>query len=155
MYGNTALYGGGILTNADWPAHIMFSTVYGNTATREGGSIAIKTYDSRKPSQVELRNTLVAGNHAPTGPDVAGTLTSDCYNLIQNASRATFIPKKQHLTDVSVNPHTDMRIDPALSGNPPQIHALLSGSPAIDQIPLDACLVNSISTDQRGVKRPD
>jgi hypothetical protein len=48
-----------------------------------------------------------------------------------------------------------MRIDPALSGNPPQIHALLSDSPAIDQIPLDACLVNGISTDKRGVKRPD
>jgi hypothetical protein len=48
-----------------------------------------------------------------------------------------------------------MRIDPALSGNPPQIPALHSGSLAIDQIPLDACYIDGISTDQRGVKRPD
>ena len=75
--------------------------------------------------------------------------------LIQNVSGATFTPNKQHFTDVSVEPHADLRIDPTLSGNLPQIHALLSGSPAIDRIPLDACLVKGISTDQRGVKRPD
>ena len=79
----------------------------------------------------------------------------DGYNLIQNVSSVTFAANRQHLTDVSVNPHTDMRIDPALSGNPAQIHALLLGSPAIDQIPLDACQIDGISTDQRGVKRPD
>jgi Right handed beta helix region len=79
--GNTALYGGGILTNADWPALFIFSTIYGNIATREGGGLAIKAYDSRKPSHIEIRNTLVAGNRAPTSPNIAGTLTSDGYNL--------------------------------------------------------------------------
>jgi hypothetical protein len=155
--GNTALYGGGILANADWPAHIIFSTIYGNTATREGGGLAIKMYDSRKPSQVEIRNTLVAGNHAPTSPDVKGTLISDGYNLIQDVSGAIFIPNKQHFTDVPVDAHADMRIDPALreNGGPTKTYALLPGSPAIDQIPIDACYINGISTDQRGVKRPD
>jgi transcriptional regulator with XRE-family HTH domain len=153
--GNTALGGGGILANADWPAYIIFSTIYGNTATREGGGLAIKMYDSRKPGQVEIRNTLVAGNHAPTSPDVEGPLISDGYNLIQDVSGAIFIPNKQHFTDVSVNALADMRIDPALSGSLTQVLALLPGSPAIDQIPLDACQVNGISTDQRGVKRPD
>jgi len=145
----------GILANADWPAYIIFSTIYGNTATREGGGLAIKMYDSRRPSQVEIRNTLVAGNQAPTSPDVEGPLISDGYNLIQDVSGAIFIPNKQHFTDVSVNALADMRIDPALSGSLTQVLALLPGSPAIDQIPLDACLVNGISTDQRGVKRPD
>ncbi len=102
-----------------------------------------------------MKNSLVALNHADTGPDIAGRLISGGYNLIQNVSGATFTPNKQHFTDVSVDPHADLRIDSALSGNLPQIHALLSGSPAIDRIPLAACLVNGLSTDQRGVKRPD
>jgi hypothetical protein len=154
---NTANYeGGGILANGDSQASITFSTIYGNAArVREGGGIAIVAYNSNRPSQVEMRNSLVAENHASTGPDISGTLTSDGYNLIQNGSGAAFIPNKQHLTDVSVDPHTDLRIDPTLSGKLTQVHALLSGSPASDRIPLAACLVNSISTDQRGVKRPD
>jgi len=41
-----------------------------------------------------------------------------------------------------------------LTGRPPQTHALLPGSPAIDKIPLNACHVNGVSTDQRGVRRP-
>jgi transcriptional regulator with XRE-family HTH domain len=151
---NTAAHGGGILANSDNQANIFFSTIFGNSATGEGGGIAILTYNSL-PSLVELRNTLVAGNYAHRSPDIVGMLTSDGYNLIQNVSGATFIPNEQHLTDMSVNPHTDLRIDPALSGNPPQILALLSGSPAIDQIPPDACHINGITTDQQGVKRPD
>jgi hypothetical protein len=153
---NTAnVEGGGILANGDSQANITFCTIYGNAATGEGGGIAIVAYNPNQSSQVEMRNTLVAGNHAPTSPDIVGALTSDGYNLTQHVSGAIFIPSKQHFTDVSVDPHADLRIDPALSGKLTQIHALLSGSLAIDRIPLDACLVNSISTDQRSVKRPD
>jgi hypothetical protein len=32
---------------------------------------------------------------------------------------------------------------------------LLPGSPALDRIPPDACHINDITSDQRGVKRPD
>jgi len=152
---NTAAEGGGILANGESQATITFCTIYGNAGEWDGGGIAIVAYNSNRPSQVEMKNSLVALNHADTGPDIAGPLTSDGYNLIQNVSGATFTPNKQHFTDVSVDPHADLRIDSALSGNLPQIHALLSGSPAIDRIPLAACLVNGLSTDQRGVKRPD
>jgi hypothetical protein len=153
--GNTAAHGAGMTLNRGSQANITFSTIYGNTTTHEGGGIAIMTYDSHKPSQVEMRNTLVAGNHALTSPDILGMLTSNGYNLIQNVSGTTFASNKQHLTDVSIDPYADMRIDPMLSGKPTQIHALLSGSPAIDRIPLDACHSNSITIDQRGMKRPD
>jgi len=152
---NTATHGGGILANAGSQANIIFSTIYGNTATHEGGGIAIMTYDSHKPSQVKMRNSLVAGNHAPTAPDISGTLTSYGYNLVQDISGANFVPNQQHSTDVSVDPHADLRIDPARSGKLTQIHALLSGSPAIDRIPLYACHSNSITTDQLSMKRPD
>jgi len=152
---NTAAEGGGILANGESQATITFCTIYGNAGVWDGGGIAIVAYNSTRPSQVEMKNSLVALNHADTGPDIAGRLISGGYNLIQNVSGATFTPNKQHFTDVSVDPHADLRIDSALSGNLPQIHALLSGSPAIDRIPLAACLVNGLSTDQRGVKRPD
>ncbi|HEX6110183.1 MAG TPA: choice-of-anchor Q domain-containing protein, partial [Ktedonobacteraceae bacterium] len=153
--GNTATYGGGILANSGSQANITFSTIFDNVALGEGGGIAIMTYDSRKPSQVALRNTLVAVNYAPTGPDIAGALTSGGYNLIQDVSGALFIPNKQHHTDVSVNAHADMRINLRWSGNLIQVLGLLPGSPVIDQIPLGACHINGISTDQHGVKRPD
>ncbi len=153
--GNTAIEGGGMLANGNSQANITFCTIYGNAATQEGGGIAIVAYKTNQPSQVEMRNSLVAGNHAGIGPDISGMLTSGGYNLIQNVSGATYIPNKQHFTDVPVNPHTDLRIDPELSGKLTQIHALLSGSPVIDRIPLAACHPNSITTDQRGMKRPD
>jgi transcriptional regulator with XRE-family HTH domain len=154
--GNTATYGGGILANAGSQANITFSTIFDNVSLGQGGGIAIMTYDSRKPSQIELRNTLVADNRALlTGPDIGGTLTSGGYNLIQDVSGALFIPNKQHHTDVSVNAHADIGIDLALSGSMTKILGLLPGSPAIDQIPIGACHINGITTDQRGVKRPD
>jgi transcriptional regulator with XRE-family HTH domain len=153
---NTAIDGGGILANTGSQTNITFSTIYGNTATGEGGGIANKTYDSRKPGQVELRNTLVAENRALlTGPDIAGMVVSDGYNLIQNSSGTTFIPNQQHLTDVHVHADEDIGISSLLSGNQVQILALLPGSPAIDRIPLDACDINGIFTDQLGVIRPD
>jgi transcriptional regulator with XRE-family HTH domain len=152
---NRAAHGGGMILNRDSQASITFCTIYGNTATEDGGGVAIVTYNPGKPSQVVMRNTLIAMNNAPSIPDISGTLTSDGYNLIQNDSGAIFISNKQHFTDVPVQPRTNLRIDPALSGKMPQIHALLSDSPAIDRIPLDACHINGISNDQLGDQRPD
>jgi hypothetical protein len=57
--------------------------------------------------------------------------------------------------------NTDPMLDPAglgSNGGPTQTIALLSGSPAIDAIPLDSCLDqmgNPLNTDQRGFPRPD
>jgi len=102
-----------------------------------------------------MKNSIVAANSAPTDPDILGRLVSGGYNLIQNTSGVIFSPNQQHATDVVVDPHTDLRIDPQLSGQLPPTHALRPGSPAIDKIPLDACSVNTISSDQRGMKRPD
>jgi hypothetical protein len=131
---------------------ITFSTIFGNTARDSGGGIYIDS--SIRPVSVQMRNSLVAGNHAATDADIAGVLTSDGHNLIQDMTGIIFTPNQQHLTDVSVGPTTDIKIDPHLSGASPQIHALLAGSPAIDRIPVDACHIAAITTDQRGTKRP-
>jgi hypothetical protein len=131
---------------------ITFSTIFGNTARDGGGGVYIES--SIRRVSMEMRNSLVAGNHAATGADIAGVLTSDGYNLIQDLTGITFTPNQQHLTDVSVARSTAIKIDPHLSGEAPQTHALLTGSPAIDRIPLDACRIDGIITDQRGTKRP-
>ncbi len=59
-----------------------------------------------------------------------------------------------HSSDLVVDVHADLKINPKLTGRPPQTHVLLLGSPAIDKIPLNACHVNGISTDESGVRRP-
>ena len=156
--GNRAMDGGGIITNVGSSATLSFCTIYGNIATGKGGGIAIVAYHSNKPSQVEMRSTLVAGNQAPTSPDIVGTLTTDGYNLIQNFSGATFDdPLNKHSTDISGVITGNLGIDPVLrdNGGPTKTLALLPGSPAIDEIPLDACHANGITADQRDVKRPD
>jgi hypothetical protein len=169
-------------------AHVdlTYSTLYGNTA-HGGGDIAIEDFaysqgvfqPSKHGIQVKIRKSIVAGDPAHPGPDIVGMLTSYGYNLFQDNSGATFDPATslQHGTDktLSVN---DLKIDPVLRDNggstkPHTLtHALLPGSPAIDQIPLDACLIKvtiplsplegprppiiiTISTDQRGMQRPD
>jgi transcriptional regulator with XRE-family HTH domain len=129
-------------------ATLTSSTIYGNRAGNQGGGI----FNSADNKQLVMSNSLVAANTAFVGPDIAGSLTSHGYNLIQDTVGAIFSPNKQTTTDVAVAAHTDLGIDPQLSGRLPQIHALHPGSLAIDAIPLAAC---SVTTDQRGAKRPD
>jgi len=151
--GNTSYENGGGISNegTNTQVAITFCTIYGNRAGSRGGGI----FNGAGNKQLVMSNSIVAGNTAFADPDIAGTLTSNGYNLVQDTSGAIFNPNKQHATDVAVAPHTDVRIDSQLSGLIPQTHALRPGSPAIDKIPLAACYVNTISTDQRGVKRPD
>jgi serine/threonine protein kinase len=163
--GNTSSSSGGGIINWGSQATIAFSTIYGNKAANGGGlaiengrgDVAIKNEPGAFQleaiaSHVQMRNSIVAANHAPTGPDIAGKFTSDGYNLIQDVAGATFTANP---SDVSANPSTDLKIDPQLSGQSPQTHVLLPGSPAIDRIPLAACLIDGITTDERGMKRPD
>ena len=145
---------------------LLYCTVYGNTANT-GGGIWFDTVDKR--SQVSMGASIVAGNSAHTGPDVAGTLASLGYNLIGDRSGAMLLgsPKVQSMDMLGVS-LTDLKIDPKLRDNGgstkphTRTHALLPGSPAIDAIPLQYCQVKGIFnsrsgmyTDQRGVRRPD
>ncbi len=169
--GNTsASSGGGII---DWSSKttIIFCTIYGNTAAN-GRGIAAETsytYDYSGngqpipkpiPSHVQMRNSIVAGDHAHTGSDIAGALTSDGYNLIQDISGATFASNKQHSTDIPVKDFTKVfAVNATLQDDrgSTKTYALLPGTddPALDKIPLAVCHFNSITTDQRGVRRPD
>jgi energy-coupling factor transporter ATP-binding protein EcfA2 len=151
-------------------ANLTFSTIYGNTAHR-GGDIAIEDLafspnggngkPSKQVSQVKIRNSIIAGDPTHLDSDIVGMFTSYGYNLFQDDSGATFDPatRTQHGTDkiLSVNDLPKLFADPVRlqdNGGPTRTYALAPGSPAIDKIPLAACLVNGITTDQRGVKRP-
>jgi len=155
--------GGGIYVSSLVEVTISFCTFYNNTA-QEGGGIAIIADTSITVGDPALshrvfmlRNSLIAGNHALTSPDVMGTLTSDGYNLVQIVSGITFLdPNHEHHTDLSGAQFPELFIDSKLQENhgATLTHALLSGSPAINAIPLEACHINAIITDQRGMKRP-
>jgi hypothetical protein len=88
------------------------------------------------------QNTIFAGND---NYDISGTLTSDGYNLIQNTNGCTIVGDQTgniYGVDPLVGPLQD-------NGGPTWTHALLPGSPAIDQ-----GSSGGLSTDQRGVQRP-
>ena len=164
-------------------ADLTFCTIYGNMASA-GGDIAVEDMAIsdgqdkaiKQISQVRISNSIVANNSAHPGPDISGTLISYGYNLFQDNSRATFDPatSKQHSTDktLSVNDLSSLFAAPVglrNNGGPTMTYALGPDSPALDLIPLDACHVtvtiyndggtpiaqHPITTDQRGVKRPD
>jgi transcriptional regulator with XRE-family HTH domain len=152
---NAQELGGGIL-NATTGAQMemIFCTIYGNTSNESGGGIWNGLTNSA--SQLVIRNSLVAGNKSPAGPDILGALTSQGYNLIQNTQDTTFARNQEHGTDLLQVASSALGVDPLLKDNrgTTQIHALLQGSVAIDRIPLSDCLIKDISTDQRGVRRP-
>ncbi len=98
-----------------------------------------------------LTNSLVADN---TGGDCVfdwfsadGTVTTAGLNLIEDGSCGSGFPA-----------NTDPNLGPLMAnGGPTQTQALLTGSPAIDQIaflPGIGCEAAPVTTDQRGVSRP-
>jgi predicted outer membrane repeat protein len=153
---NTATAFGGGTANIGGAAQttITFCTIYGNTASHSGGGIWNGAGNGAR--QLMMRDSLVAGNKAAYSPDIAGQLTSEGYNLIQNTEGTAFVPNQLHGTDLLQASSAALRIDPVLKDNkgPTQTHALLPGSLAIHRIPPNDCQVDSISTDQRGVRRP-
>jgi serine/threonine protein kinase len=141
---------------------LIFCTIYGNKAAKGGGINFEKSFISNANqsvvrSSIRLTNSLVAGNSSALGPDIAGQIITGGYNLLQNTSGTTIAdPDHVHSTDLSGIPLDKIRIDSVLrnNGGNTQTLTLLPGSPAIDIIPLNACHISGISTDQRGVKRP-
>jgi transcriptional regulator with XRE-family HTH domain len=162
---NTALTSGGGITVSSLFYNIDFCTIYRNSATQAGGGITIYGKISRVPFPFGngtigngIGESIVAGNHAHTSSDISGVITSHGYNLFQNVSPSTiFVPFNMRSNDVDVATSTFLGINPTLrednDGQTPT-HSLIPGSPAIDRIPPDACQNTNITTDQRGVKRP-
>jgi hypothetical protein len=87
--GNTAGVGGGL--EAYWTVFIEASTIAGNTATAVGGGGGLHSAGPTA-SGPEIHNTIVAGNSAPSGPDVlinASKSLKASFSLIENTAGST------------------------------------------------------------------
>jgi CSLREA domain-containing protein len=137
--GNTASGNGGGIGNYEGMVNISNSTLYSNTATSGGG-----IYNDA--GIVGVKNTIVANN---TGDNCSGTITNNGYNIDSgtscgwgsaSGSMSNTDPKLDNLAD---------------NGGPTWTHALLLGSPAINEIPYqtNGCGTD-YTTDQRGYDRP-
>jgi hypothetical protein len=137
--GNAAGRDGGGVDLVLTTGFITDSTIADNSAARNGGGVTIVG-----DTTLTLRRTIVAGN-----PPVeclvfgSGTLTSEGHNLAGDASCSLTLPSDLPATDPLLGPL-------AANGGPTRTHALLAGSPAIDQGGEEGCG----AVDQRGVVRP-
>jgi hypothetical protein len=160
--GNTAAFGSGI-ANFDGTATVLNSTISSNAAAYSGGGVFNRFLSSG--ATLTLTRTLIAGNTAPTGPEIVNdsspiaTITADNNNLFGIDGTAGVEGFSPGATDI-VPPAGVLLpdiLDPTLAhrGGPTQTHALVPGSPAIDAGGLD-CLDATgapLATDQRGKPR--
>jgi hypothetical protein len=144
--GNTADEGGGIWNYLE--VVLNNCTVSNNTAGASGGGVYI--FDG----VTNVKNSIIAGNRAPTGPDFYGTLTSYGCNLIEDTSGCNMTGDETgniYSEDPLFGPLQD-------NGGPTFTHALLEGSPAIDAVSIDCGCTTiagaAVTTDQRGEPRP-
>ncbi len=152
LSGNSAASGGGIFNLLLFEGGglvvgtltVTNCTLSGNSASATGGGM----FDPF--GTVTLANTIIAGNTAPTRPDLDGPIASLGYNLIGNSSGGGGFAASDLL---NVNP----LLGPLQNnGGPTATMALLPGSPAIAAgrvaLAVDAN-GNPLTADQRGSRR--
>jgi RTX calcium-binding nonapeptide repeat (4 copies) len=130
--------GGGISAPLSPPGvvSVTSSTLTGNSAASDA--------NARTTTQVTFKNTIVS-NPQGGGANCGGGATSQGYNLEDTNSCGFNQP-----TDLPGTANTGLDPNLANNGGPTQTHALLPGSPAIDQGLASA----GETIDQRGLTRP-
>jgi len=149
--GNRRGTGGGIW-NDRGTLTVSNSTFSGNSASarQNSGGIANTGGANTSVGTVTLKNTIVA-NSSPQGNNCFGErITDGGYNL-EDGTSCRFSAANHSL------PSTEPKLQSSLANNggPTKTIRLLKGSPAINAIPktTNGC-GTQITTDQRGVKRP-
>ena len=142
--GNSAYVGGGIL-NGDGTTNIRSTTITSNTAAANQGA-GVASYGDNRTFTV-VGNSIIAANSTTDVDLFSGSVnsfTSEGYNVIGDGNATG-----------DFNTTGDQRgvTDPKLgslqnNGGPTMTHALLTGSPAINNGS------TTLATDQRGVSRP-
>ncbi|MDJ0975448.1 MAG: choice-of-anchor Q domain-containing protein [Planctomycetota bacterium] len=137
---------------------LIACTLVLNSAGGDGGGIIASASD------LTCRACIIAANTAGgTGPDilfdVGGTFTSGGRNVVGIDAGNGFVNGVMNdqvgTTGTPLDPLVGARAD---NGGPTLTHALLAGSPALDQVPPAECLDengNPLGTDQRNVARPN
>lgn len=134
---------------------IRNSTITGNTASGGSGGSGrgggISTGQAEGPRGL-LRNTIVSGNAADVGPEIAGIFGSTGYDLFGNNGDAGVYGFTPASSDIVPNVALKQILGPLKNnGGPTATHALVPGSPAIDAVPVNE---DCPATDQRGITRP-
>jgi hypothetical protein len=78
---------GGGLAAGGATAGLSFCTVAGNTADDQGGGLLSRISDNDQGPAI--KNTILADNAAPAGPDIFANVQSRGYNLVRDASGGT------------------------------------------------------------------
>jgi hypothetical protein len=166
FYGNRALRGtgptqdgtgvGGGLRAGAADAELSFCTVTGNIADdRGGGLLSTLDDDNRGPA---IKNTILAGNTAPDGPEISGNVQSRGFNLILDTAGGVLDTAGGDNTADGNLIAVDPRLGPFQdNGGPTWTCALLDGedpSPAIDAGSSTDVEGNVVAEDQRGFPRP-
>lgn len=153
--GNSTGGRGGGLSNDGPMLTLLNSTVSGNSAA-QGGGIEVTM-------PVSIANTIVAGNSVTgsgVGPDCDGALGSGGYNLLGTNAGCGGLADGVNGDHVgAATAPLDPRLDSLKdNGGPAMTQALLPGSAAIDGGNPIGCQDgqgNMLTTDQRGLSRPD
>ena len=163
--GNSAMVGGAIRAAGNMgSALVVNSTFSGNSAENDGGAISSQT-------GLLVTNSTFYRNHAREGGGIAtdGLFGASVRNSIlfdSSCSGSTLSDGGLNLdsgaTCVVSDANGSLSVtDPLLgplqdNGGPTKTHALLTGSPAIDRIPVvdGTCNGTGVTVDQRGISRP-
>ena len=171
--GNSSTQGGGVCGSFDsGTTYISNSTISGNTATIEGGGLHIGSNHT-----VHVSNTTISDNTAATGAGIHNEGTLYMKNMLvaaqasgddcsDSSSIIWYVEGVNYADDATC---TDFTNDAAAgvnlgalanNGGPTLTHALQSGNPAIDTatsctyVSTDTVNTGNVTTDQRGVSRP-
>jgi predicted outer membrane repeat protein len=142
--------GGAIETGSGVPqVALRHCTIVSNTASGSGGGVRFNT------GSATMTHCLIAGNTAPTGPDVNvvnGAYASATYNLLGNGTTSGLAAGVNGNQLGTAAAPIDPRLGPlGNNGGPTRTLALLPGSPAIDAG--DPGFDGTGLTDQRGASR--
>ena len=145
--------GGGAILAHGGTLMVVNGTVAGNSTTGNGaGGINAGGPSVNLDTKVTLENTIVADNTSSTGtPDLWGSFVSGGHNLIGDVTGSSGITggSDGDLAGTSAAPLDPKLAALANNGGSTKTHALLSGSPAINDGDNTACP----TTDQRGYTR--
>ncbi len=156
LSGNNSLGSGGGIRNFG-TITVTNCTLSGNTASNLGGG-----FDNGSGTS-NVRNTIIAGNSATTGPDISGAFTTNGHNLIGKSDGGTGFNGAGDQTGTILTPLEPWLDSLKNNKGTTRTHALLYNSPAIDAgdgcvlLPSGSggCLATPLSTDQRGLLRQD
>ncbi|MCE5252339.1 InlB B-repeat-containing protein [bacterium] len=163
LSGNTVSCQGGALfnwahDNVNAHAKTLFNncTITENSATVEGGGVYVNDYTGDDQlCEVMLKNTILAGNTAPTGADCLNSPQATCttqslgYCLV-----GATVDFTGGTGDINIGADDPLLAPLADNGGPTFTHALESGCLAVNAGAGTDSEGNPVPNDQRGVARP-